>query len=150
MDTKTIYGRFNPPPKVVLEFGRYDRNGVWVPDKSRTKQEFVSECDINKIVARAVRTGVMPMTVPAGRYGDFSDVGDYQEAQQRLKVAEAQFMALPSGLRAKLGHDPAKFLEWISDKANLEEANSFGLLNEEARKRLVDEKAKPSGGEPPK
>ena len=44
-------------------------------EEKRTKSEFADECDINKIMARYRRTGVLPIDVrkeAAARFGDFS------------------------------------------------------------------------------
>ena len=47
----------------------------------KTHQEFVDECDVNRIMARALKTGMIPTRSDMSRYGDFSSVGDFREAQ---------------------------------------------------------------------
>lgn len=115
-----VHDRFNPPAV----------DGLSCDDESRTKQEFKDECDINRIMARALRSGQFPPAVSVGRYGDFSEVGDYQEALARVEYAREQFAGLPAKTREKFGNDPARFLEAVP-KMSREEALELGLLKDE-------------------
>lgn len=99
--------------------------------ESRTKQSFAAECDINTIMRRYVSTGVVPGNARVGRYGDFSNVGDYLEAQSVILEANQQFKALPANVRERFKNNPALMLEFVADKANVEEARKLGLLKEE-------------------
>ncbi|AXH73978.1 MAG: internal scaffolding protein [Microviridae sp.] len=118
---------------------RYDAHlrpedfGTYASEASATKQEFKDECDINSIMRRYISQGVLPTNVKVGRYGDFTGVGDYRECLETLEVARSQFMSLSSDIRKRFGNDPAAFLAFVSDKANLEEARKLGLLREEAQ-----------------
>lgn len=136
------YDRFNRPVS--------KRNVECIPEEGRTHQEFKDECDINRIMADVIRNGIFPPSVPVGRYGDFSDVEDFQAAQELLKRAQGQFAGLPSKVRDRFKNDPGKFLEWLGSKDNLEEANELGLLNEETKKRIAADKEAKSVKEPPK
>lgn len=108
---------------------------------SRTVQSFKAECDINRIMARYIRTGVAPAAVSMGRYGDFSEVGSFHEAQDAVIRAQKQFAALSSKVRDRFKNDPANMLAFVADPKNLDEAASLGLLTEEAAKRIADAKA---------
>ena len=114
--------------------------------ESMTHQEFKDECDINRIMSRALRTGVLPVGVSVGRYGDFADVGDFHAAQQVIIESQRQFEAMPSKLRSRFENDAGKFLAWIQT-ASVDEASEFGLLSEEAIARraasAVKDVAKP-------
>lgn len=124
-------GLFNAPPDVVLDFE---------PDSSLTKQEFKDECDINVLMRHYQQTGLAP-PVAAGmaNYGDFSQDIDFLAAQRVVVRAREQFEALPSGIRDRFNNDPARFLAFINDKANLDEAAKLGLLSAEAMaKRNAD------------
>lgn len=98
---------------------------------SRTKQSFKKECDINVLMARYVRNGVLPQNVGNARYGDFMEAPDFLEGQRLIKDAEAQFMALPAKVRDRFKNDTAKFLEFVADTKNYDEARSLGLLKDE-------------------
>lgn len=123
-------GLINPPPDTPIE----------CLDESRTVQDAKDECDINVIMQRYQKMGIMPQGIGTGVYGDFSGAGDFQEAQEIIARARSQFEALPSKLRDKFRNNPAQFLTWVADKANLEEAASLGLLTDEYKK-VQDAKA---------
>lgn len=99
--------------------------------ETRTKQSFREECDINRIMARYLRSGVLPPGVGVGRYGDFSAVTDFHEAQQIIKEAEAQFASMPAKVRDRFKNDPGVFLAFVGDPANAKEARELGLLKDE-------------------
>lgn len=94
----------------------------------RTKQSHRDECDINKIVAKYVRTGEyshIAKSVP--RYGDFSQIATYQEALDQVNSAERAFMELPAAVRTRVGNRPAAFIAFLEDPSNDEEAIKLGL-----------------------
>lgn len=121
MARPVIRDRFSDRVPVTLDTG----------DESYTRQEFYRECDINRMMAKYMKTGVPPVGVGLGRYGDFSSVEDFMQAQEIVRDAVAQFSMLPSKVRERFGNDPSRFLAFIADKANLEEARKLGLLKEE-------------------
>ena len=89
------------------------------------KQEFRDECDINRIMAKYGPREMLQMTGPRqAQFGDFSTVGDYQQALDMVRDAAEVFGTLPAGLRAKHDNDPAKFIAWFdqADEAALREA----------------------------
>lgn len=101
------------------------------PGDSLTKQAPASETDINQLLDRFSRTGVLPTGAPgAGMYGDFSQVTDYRQALQIVLEADAKFMELPAKLRSRFDNDPAKFLEFVENPANLKEMIKLGLAKE--------------------
>lgn len=131
---------------------RYDFEvvpGLSFSRPSMTRQEFKDECDINTIMRRMVKSGMVPV-VDGARYGDFANVGDFREAQELVIRARKQFDALPSEAREKFKHDPGEMLRWVHDKGTtLEDAKSIGLLSEEGIKK-VDAKAAAAAAVPDK
>lgn len=120
---------------------RYDRHQVRVkfdPAEKRTKSEFLQETDINNIIARYKRTGVLPESAraAAARYGDFSEVPTYQEMFSRIHAAQDMFLALPATVRARFDNDPGVFLEASQTKEGQELLVQLGLAT-----------AKPAPGE---
>lgn len=98
--------------------------------ESRTKQSHKDECDINILVARATKSGgVLPSAQTAASYGDFSNVGDYQDALDRIIDANEAFAALPSNIRKRFSNDPAELLEFVANADNVSEAIELGILN---------------------
>jgi len=98
-------------------------------DESRTKQSMRDECDINKIVAKA-RHGQAVTHLARGvpSYADFSDVGDYKTALDRLRAADAFFAELPSAVRKAFQNDPAAFLEGVETPEGRKVLEDAGLL----------------------
>lgn len=97
-------------------------------DPSLAVQSAKEECDINTIVRRFGLTGVLPDNVSVPQYGDFSAVDDYQSSLNAVVEADREFMRLPAELRKRFGNSPQVLLEFVADKANLEEARSLGLV----------------------
>ncbi|AXH75961.1 MAG: internal scaffolding protein [Microviridae sp.] len=117
---KTIYSQFNPPPK--RKIGPFT-DGL-------TKQSFKDECDINSIVKKALRNGMLPEGNVNPIYGDFADVKDYQEGLNVILKADAQFNSLPAHVRSKFQNDPAQFLEFANNPANGKEMVELGLAKQ--------------------
>lgn len=98
-------------------------------EPSLTRQDHKDSVDINKIV-KAYGVGNTDPIAP-GTYGDFTDVHDFQTAQQAIIDAEEAFMTLPSVYRAEFDNDPGKFLAWY-DQADEDALREKGLLNDPA------------------
>jgi len=113
---------------------------------SRTKQSFRDECDINTLMRRYERSGVLPNGVGNARYGDFSAVGDFMEAQNLILRSQAQFRALPSRVRDRFRNDAGEFLRFVNDKRNYDEAKALGLLKEEPKAVVDVAPAAPAAG----
>lgn len=102
--------------------------GLSCEDESRAKQAFKDECDINTIVRRFNLTGQLPSSVHrAPQYGDFEEVVDYQTALNTVIAAQGAFNALPAAVRSRFGNDPAAFVDFCSDSANLDQLRDWGL-----------------------
>ncbi len=92
------------------------------------QQQFKEECDINNIMKKYIRTGLVThVAANAGRFADVSEVGSYQEAIQRVRDTGKFFLGLPVALRAEFENDPAVFLDFISDPRNAAEIEVMGL-----------------------
>lgn len=96
--------------------------------KSRTEQHHRNETNINRIMARFNKTGLLPGRGAAGFYGDFTNVADYHDACDRILQAKENFMALPSDLRKHFHNDPAELLAFLSDENNLDKAVELGII----------------------
>lgn len=98
------------------------------PAQGRTKQEFKAECDINNIMARYLRTGVIEFRNKyEPRYADVSGL-DFNTAMEVVSKASSMFEELPAKLRERFENDPAKFLDFVGDEGNREEAKALGLI----------------------
>lgn len=99
-----------------------------VSGETMTKQSFKEECDINTIVRRFGLTGEMPVNVRMPSYGDFTGVWDYRSAMDALIQARDSFEAMPAEVRRRFNDDPAEFVDFCSNKDNLDEARKLGLV----------------------
>jgi len=102
--------------------------GLQCLSPSLAKQSEKDSCDINVILRRYEKTGILPDLIKQDpQYGDFADVPDFQAAHAIVSMAMAQFEALDAPLRKRFDNDPAQFLAFATDKANLEEMRKLGL-----------------------
>jgi len=108
----------------VLEFNRtlettapvslrgYDAKGVSNQTsistgiESKVQQQFAEEVDVNTIMRRFGISGVEPLGVASGVYGDFTDIHDYESALERVRGAQERFMELPADVRERFNNDP--------------------------------------------
>lgn len=96
-------------------------------DHSLTKQEFKDESNINVLLERYQKTGLLPDMRQDGVYGDFADVPTYLEALTIVQQAQEAFEKLPASVRDRFGNSPEKFLEFTSDERNADEMVRLGL-----------------------
>lgn len=100
------------------------------PDDGLTQQNFQEETDINNIMAKFAKTGLVDhVNRVAGSYGDFTTVQDYQLHLDQVMAAQTAFMELPATIRRRFDNDPAHLLAFIQDPKNRDEAVSLGLIN---------------------
>lgn len=96
---------------------------------SLTKQAEKQSCDINFIIQKYQRTGMLEhINRYQGVYGE-APAADFREALETVRTATSMFEALPSSVRKRFDNDPAAFLDFCSDPANLEEARLLGLAD---------------------
>lgn len=112
-------------------------------DESRTIQSAKDECDVNKIVERFTKTGLLThVNVSEPRYGDFSEVADYQTALMEIMKAEDSFSRLPSSVRKMFDNDPQKVIDFVQDDKNYEKAIKLGLIDKEKGQEYLEKKDK--------
>lgn len=134
-----FYTLYNKPPQIDLRFEK----------PTLTKQAPANEVDINTIMDRYERNGELPQPRPAV-YGDALAVGDFETAMNIVNAGREAFEALPAKLRDRFANDPARFLAFVNDEANYDEALSLGLVEprpvqnvETAATPAVETEAKP-------
>jgi len=102
--------------KPLKSFERNTGTETPVGTESLTKQSFSEDCDINKIMARHLKTGLIEHVNPrTPMYGDFSEVNDFHSALERVKEAQEQFADLPSAVRSMVQNDPERLLQALTD-----------------------------------
>lgn len=90
-------------------------------EDGRTKQAFKDDTDINKILDRAAKGSTISHLAKHGAvYGDFSDIGDLLQSQERLQRGIAIFQELPGEVRKEFNNSAGEFFEFVNNPANTE------------------------------
>lgn len=134
--------------------GELDSKGrarpVVVCGPSRTKQSFKDQVNINRILARYRKSGMVDhLNRMTPFYGDVSGLVDYQEALHVVKRAEELFGGMSSDVRNRFDNDPMAMVRFLQDPKNLDEAVKLGMVVKRPDK-AVEPKTPPSGGSDPK
>lgn len=126
-----------PLPKIVTQYDyeNFERPGISFPandknSRSKTIQADMDAADINKIMARYEKTGVIIDASGVERkpvYGDFTEVKSYHETLGAVRRAEEAFSKLPVNVRNRFENDPQKLIDFLEDPKNNKEAVSLGL-----------------------
>ena len=64
------------------------------------------------------------------QFGDFSEIDSYQDALNKIMLAEDMFNSLPAQARKHFDNDPLKFVQAAQDPSNDSLMVSLGLANE--------------------
>lgn len=110
-----------------------DGSGLACEDATLTQQHFRDECDINNILKQFNVTGMLPQMTLSPRYGDFTGIGDYKSALDRVMAIDEEFMALPANIRARFDNDPEQLINFLDDENNREEAIELGLVDRKSK-----------------
>lgn len=95
---------------------------------SLTRQEFHDECDINVLMGRYERTGLLPVHPGEPRYMDCVSVpNDFRMVMDFMIEAEKSFMTLPAHVRKDFDNDPRAFVDFAGDPKNLDQMRKWGL-----------------------
>jgi phage internal scaffolding protein len=133
-------------PNAIKVRAKRGRSGHPKSGASRTKQSFAKACDINNIMKKYEKTGVLTHVVNSkGLYGDFTQAGDYHAALNSVKAAEENFMALPASIRNQFKNDPGLLLQAM-EKAQNGDKDAEKML---VKAGILEKKSSPKV-EPPK
>lgn len=108
-------------------------------DESLAVQAAAEEADINTIVRRFGLTGELPDQVAIPRSGDFTNIPDFHTAMNLVRQGQEEFLKVPAEIRARFNNDPQRFMDFLDDDSNRDEAKKLGLL------KLMDPPVPPSG-----
>lgn len=95
---------------------------------SMTRQSMTDECNINFIIDKFQKTGVITHEKEyKGDYGEFENM-DFHEAMNIVADANSMFETVPSSIRKEFDNDPGKFLAFVQDDKNRDRMHEMGLL----------------------
>lgn len=118
-------------------------------EESLTEQSHKKECEINNILKKYQRTGVIEhRNEHQGQYADIPSIS-FREAQEVIATASSMFEELPSSARKKFNNDPETFLQFVQDERNHQEMYDMGLSNSapEPAQRLAESVLVPPSGD---
>lgn len=126
-------GFYRPGRETVRELTGFDNSdpntGEVYP--SMTRQSEMDACDIHNILKQFSQQGFEALVrekAATGQYADLPDEIDYQTSLNTVLAAQASFATLPSQVRERFANDPARFLEFLADPKNRDDAIRMGLV----------------------
>lgn len=117
-----------------VEISIHPKTGRYVVDSynnepSLTDQSGKDESDVNKIMAKYEKTGLIShLNKRPGAFKDISGVEDYQTMLGKIQAAQDAFMTLPAATRLKFQNDPGQLISFLQDEKNTDEAIKLGLV----------------------
>jgi len=94
-----------------------------------TEQSHKSQCDVNKIIAKYNKTGLIShVSEIKAEFGDIPAV-DYKEMQDRLVKMNNEFDKLPYQIKKRFGNNPYALISFMENAENRKEAEDLGLIN---------------------
>lgn len=116
----------------------------------KTRQEFKDECDINNIMSRYRKDGIVThINVREPQYGIVPAV-DFHAAMNLVTDAQQTFETLDSSIRKKFGNSIENFLEFVENPDNTEAMEEMGLLTpSEPEEDPSEGQTAPPENEPP-
>ncbi len=112
---------------------------VLICGPGKTKQSFSERADINHIVARYQRTGMLEnVRENPGVFADVSLIEDYPGMIKKLRFAKESFEQLSVSLRNRFHNDPGELIAFVSDDGNRPEAIKLGIIPKPAKSKAKD------------
>lgn len=105
--------------------------GIVFTDPSMTQQHFKDETMIDNILQKYAETGFLTDPFSPKRpiqFGDFSNVTDFQTAQNAVALATEYFESLPSHIRASFNNSPSDFLQALNDPEQRGKLEELGFI----------------------
>lgn len=144
--------------KIKTYYGdcRKETEGICFTEDSMTQQHFKDECDIDKILRKYETTGFLVDPLSPRRqaqFGDFSEVSDFQAAQNKIAQISEYFDSLPAAIRLRFGNRISEFLAFVTDDANRKACEELGIFLPEGSQESSPQETPPtsvqtSGGAP--
>lgn len=120
-----------------------------VDSVSLTKTSFAEELDVNNVIKKYNKTGILQKAHDfEGVYGEFHSY-DLREAIEMVNKAQDLFLEIPSDVRRKFNNDPGAFIDFATNPDNLEQMREWNLAPTiEAARQAVPEGTAPAEAAP--
>ncbi len=114
---------------MLVPHPRTDTKIYFDKDEDMTEQSHKQACNVNCIMAKYQKTGVIDhIKIHGPQYMDVPAI-DYREAMEIVANSNSMFEELPSRARLHFDNSPEKFLEYVQDPNNdHEKLHELGLL----------------------
>lgn len=133
----------------VKKHGEDPKGKAWTginTGEGLTKQSFLKAANINTMVARWRKTGTHEnVNQVMAKFGDVSELPDYQSSLNNVLEADKMFLKLPSAVRTRFSNNPAELIDFVKNEDNREEAIKLGLIPDPKKIK----KSTPSASETP-
>lgn len=108
--------------------GKHDEDGHPI---YFTEQAHKNECDINHILMKYDKTGLITnISRFKGTFGDISGA-DFKTMQDKIASAKSMFEQLPPDIRKRFDNKPHELLTFMDNPDNRNEAIKLGLIRKE-------------------
>ena len=110
---------------------RKETEGICFTEPSMTQQHFKDECDMDTILRKYETTGFLVDPLEPRRqaqFGDFSEVQDFQSAQNKVAQVSEYFDSLPAHIRMRFGNRVSEFLSFVTDETNRKACEELGIF----------------------
>jgi hypothetical protein len=112
---------------------------------SLTVQSDADQADIKKILKKWKTVGIVDhLNIQEQTFGDVTGFTDYADVMRTAKLAEEEFMKMPSKAREIFGHDVAAWLDTANDPEKLASLIAEGKIKSE--QQSIAELAQDSAG----
>lgn len=116
--TEATRAAYYPRARVTLKFIK----------PGRTRQEFKDECDLNQIMKRFTKHGVLPGNMKnSPQYLDVANLPDLQTSLHIMQEAQNAFMRLPAEVRKNFDHDAVQFATFAAKAENIDKLREWKL-----------------------
>ncbi len=98
---------------------------------SMTVQSDKDAADITKILDKYKQVGIIDnLNMAEAMFKDVTEFQDFADVMRHAKLAEAEFMKLPSKVREIFGHDVATWLDTAHDEEKRDALVAAGVIEE--------------------
>jgi len=126
--------------KSQRDYRRNKPGGINFGTNSMTEQSHAKSCDINVIMQKYQKSGVLDHVNKHQENYGFCTSADLHESLNQIKTAQEMFDDLPSKARTKFNNDPAQFLDFVQDPENEAQLFDLGLSDYPLEEHIPEDK----------
>lgn len=117
------------PITIIKPYGKKLKSTIDTGD-GLTKQNHKDECDVNLILSKYQKTGVLQHRQQFEPQYDDATGYDFQDAMNLVISSQNMFNELPSSMRKKFENNPVKFMNFVNNPENQDQMIEMGLATD--------------------